>query len=156
MKVEKDYAEFLKLLNEFNVKYLIVGAYAVTFYSKPRNTGDVDIFIKNDKSNADKIIKMLTKFGFVGLNITRDDLVKDDVIIQLGVAPVRIDLMTTISGIGFDEAYNTKVAGKLGSIETNFISYEMLIKNKKESGRKKDLADLELLLKFRKSKKDKG
>jgi len=153
MKVEKDYAEFIKLLNEFDVKYLIIGAYAVTFYSEPRNTGDIDIFIKNTEPNANKIIKVLTKFGFESLNITIDDLVKEDVVIQLGVPPVRIDLITTISGIKFDEAYKTKIDGKLGAIKTNFISLDMLIKNKKESGRKKDLADLEMLLKFRKSKR---
>ncbi len=149
MKVEKDYAEFLKLLNEFNVKYLIVGAYAVTFYSEPRNTGDIDIFIENSKKNAKKIINVLTKFGFESLEITENDLIKKDIIIQLGISPVRIDLITSISGIKFDEAYKTKVEGKLGSVQTNFISLQLLIKNKEESGRKKDLADLETLLKYK-------
>ena len=149
MKVEKDFEEFLKLLNEFNVKYLIVGAYAVTFYSEPRNTGDIDIFIENSIINAKKIINVLTKFGFESLNIKESDLITKDTIIQLGISPVRIDLITSISGIIFDEAYKTKVKGKLGSVYANFISLQLLIKNKKESGRKKDLADLETLLKYR-------
>ena len=94
MRVEKDFEEFLESLNIHNVKYLIIGAYAVTFYAAPRNTGDLDIFIENSKTNAIKILKALENFGFESLGITTEDLMKQDMIIQLGIEPNRIDLIT--------------------------------------------------------------
>lgn len=145
MKVEKDFADFIKLLNEHKVNYLIVGAFAVALYAEPRNTGDIDIFIQNDSLNADKIFKVLTEFGFENLGISKEDLINEDNIIQLGVAPVRIDILTSISGVNFNDAYNEKVIHKFGDVNASFISKSFLIKNKKSSGRTKDLADLELL-----------
>lgn len=147
MKVEKDFEEFIQLLNKHKVKYLIVGAYALALYAEPRNTGDIDFFIENSNENAKKILEVLTDFGFDELNITVADLIKEDSIIQLGVAPVRIDLITSISGVSFNEAYKAKQKFKFGNYSATFISKKFLIQNKTASSRKKDLADLELLLK---------
>jgi len=147
MKVEKDFEDFIKLLNKFEVKYLIVGAYALALYAEPRNTGDIDIFIERSKENAEKIFSVLTEFGFSSLDIEVEDFMKKNFVIQLGVQPVRIDIITNISGVNFNEAFKFREVKQFGRTTANFISKKFLIKNKKASARKKDLADLELLLK---------
>jgi len=145
MRVEKDFEEFIKLLNENDVKYLIVGAYALALYAEPRNTGDIDIFYENSTVNCDQILKVLDEFGMKSLEIKIEDLKEKNVVLQLGVAPVRIDLISSISGVTFEEAYTDKKIKQFGDTVANFISKELLIKNKLASGRKKDIADLELL-----------
>lgn len=145
MKVEKDFEQFLKLLNESNIKYLIVGAYAVALYAEPRNTGDIDIFYENSTVNCERILKALDDFGMKSLQINIEDLKTENIVVQLGVAPVRIDLISVISGVTFNEAFADKKIKQFGNTEANFISKELLIKNKIASGRKKDLADLESL-----------
>jgi hypothetical protein len=145
MKVEKDFEEFVKLLNENDVKYLIIGAYALALYAEPRNTGEIDIFYENSTVNCDRILKVLGKFGMESLEIEIEDLKNENVVFQLGVAPVRIDLISAISGVTFKEAYTDKRINQFGTTKADFISKELLIKNKLASGRKKDLADLESL-----------
>lgn len=152
MKVEKDFEDFIKLLNKYNVSYLIVGAYALALFAEPRNTGDIDIFIKRSGENAEKMLVVLKEFGFESLRLSSKDFVTKDMVVQLGVQPVRIDIISSISGVAFDEAYEFKEQKQFGKTTAYFISKEFLIKNKKASARKKDLADLELLLKKRKSK----
>jgi len=148
MRVEKDFEEFVKLLNKNDVKYLIVGAYAMALYAEPRNTGDIDIFYENSPDNCERILKVLDEFGMESLNIKIEDLMEKNVVFQLGVAPVRIDLISAISGVTFEEAYTDRKNTMFGDTNTDFISKELLIKNKLASGRKKDLADLELLQKL--------
>jgi hypothetical protein len=152
MRVEKDFEEFVKLLNEHKVKYLIIGAYALAFHSTPRNTGDIDFLIKPNKANAIRILKVLKEFGFGKLEITINDLLKKSMVIQLGYEPNRIDIITSISGVEISKVFSSKVKGKFGNQTVNFISYQDLIKNKASIGRKKDLADLEVLLKYKKKK----
>ena len=147
MKVEKDFEDFIKLLNNHNVRYLIVGAYALALYAEPRNTGDIDIFIEGSEGNAKNILKVLKEFGFESLELTVKDFITKNMIVQLGVQPVRIDIISTISGVSSEEAFTAKEKKQFGKTTANFISEEFLIKNKKASARKKDLADLELLLK---------
>jgi len=146
MKVEKDFEDFIKLLNNHKVEYLIVGAYALALYAEPRNTGDIDIFINRTDENVDNILKVLTNFGFEGLGLTKSDFMTKDNVIQLGVSPVRIDILTSISGVDFDEAYKHKYSNKFGNTTADFIAKDDLIKNKQASSRKKDIADLESLL----------
>lgn len=148
MKVEKDFEDFIKLLNYHKVKYLIVGAYALIFYTTPRNTGDIDIFIERSDLNSQKVLDTLKDFGFESLGSKKEDFLNPDLVIQLGFSPNRIDLITGISGVTFQEAYRNKVSGKIGSEEVYFISAQDLLKNKKAAGRTKDLADAELLLRF--------
>lgn len=149
MKLEKDFEEFIGLLNEQQVEYLIVGAYAVSFHARPRNTGDIDFFIRNTEINIERLLKVLDKFGFGELNLSYNDFKGDDRILQLGYEPVRIDIMTGISGLTFKEAYKDKKIGELGTQKVNFISIDDLITNKRASNRMRDKADAELLEKFR-------
>ncbi len=150
MKVEKDFEDFIELLNKHKVEYLIVGAYALALYAEPRNTGDIDIFIGMSNENAKKMLDVLEEFGFESLRLSKNDFLEENMVIQLGVQPVRIDILTSISGVDFREAYLNKEVTQFGDVKANFISKEYLIKNKKSSGRKIDLADLELLSKNKK------
>jgi len=147
MRVEKDYEEFLKLLNRHRIQYCIVGAYAVAFHARPRYTKDIDILIEVSKDNACKMIQALDEFGFGELELTEEDFLKEGLIIQLGYEPVRIDLLTTISGCTFKEIWDHKKFGDYGDEKVIFIGKEELIKSKKAAGRKQDEADLELLQK---------
>ena len=142
-KAEKDFVEFIELLNKHKVKYLIVGAYALALYAKPRNTGGLDIFIGKTEKNALLLVRVLEEFGFKTVEIDKNDFLTDGRIIQLGVSPVRIDIMNTIDGVKFEEAYKQVEKVRFGNTLANFISKEFLIKNKLSSNRKIDEADLE-------------
>jgi hypothetical protein len=154
MRVEEHFEEFIKLLNYHKVKYLVVGAYALIYYTHPRNTGDIDFFIDATPDNAEKLLSVLAEFGFETLDLKVDDFIKPDSIIQLGLVPNRIDIITEISGITFNEAFQNKVHGKIGKQEVFFISPEDLLKNKKAANRAKDIADAELLENYLKHKKN--
>ena len=105
MQVLRDFKELLELLNEQKVKYVIVGGYAVAFHGAPRYTGDIDILVKADKLNAARILNALKEFGFAGLKLTESDFEKPDMTIQFGVAPVRVDIITSISGVSWQKAF---------------------------------------------------
>jgi len=143
MEVQPDFKEFLKLLNENKAEYLIVGSYALAFHGSPRYTGDMDIYVKPEPGNAGKIMAVLGKFGFSSVEISAMDFSGEDKIVQLGVPPVRIDLMTSLTGVSWEEAFSGSVSGFYDDIQVRFIGREELIKNKKAVGRKKDLADIE-------------
>lgn len=153
MKAEKHYEEFIRLLNYHEVKYLVVGAYALTFHAAPRNTGDIDFFVQRNRQNAKSLTKVLDDFGFKSLSLTEKDFLERSTVIQLGFEPNRIDIINSITGVTFNTAYKNKVTGLLGKQKVNFISAKDLMRNKKALGRAKDLADLEMLLKFYKRKK---
>ena len=145
MIISKDFREFIRLLNKNKVKYLIVGGYAVAFHGHPRYTKDIDIWIFIEKANAEKILNTLDEFGFSGIGLTVKDLITPEVIIQLGYPPNRIDLITDVSGLNFDECYEKRVEVNIDEIKINFIDLENLKKNKKSTGSHQDLADLENL-----------
>ena len=145
MELQKDFKELLKLFNAHNVQYLIVGGYALAYYGAPRYTGDIDILIKSDSINASLILKALNEFGFGSVGLKLDDFTNTDNIVQLGYPPVRIDIMTSISGVSWEDAYNGREEGKYGDVPVYFIGLDQYIQNKRASGRKKDLADLEAL-----------
>jgi len=147
MKTEKDYEEFLGLLNKNSVRYAIVGAFALALYSKPRYTKDLDILIEPEEENAKKLINVLHEFGFEEINIKKEDLTRKNQILQLGYEPLRIDILTSIAGCSFQEVWNNKFKEKYGKTLVNFIGKKELMKNKKAIGRKQDIADLELLRK---------
>lgn len=149
MKVEKDFEEFIALLNKHEVQYVIVGAFAVSFHAQPRFTGDIDFFIDNSSANIQSLLLALKEFGFESLNLAEKDF-DEDSIIQLGYEPNRVDLITNISGVSFKKAYSNRVEGTYGNETAYFISLEDLITNKRASDRLKDKSDLELLEKFRK------
>ncbi|MGM0609292.1 MAG: hypothetical protein ACQESP_12860 [Candidatus Muiribacteriota bacterium] len=145
MEVQNDFKELLELFNEHEVQYLIVGGYALAYYGAPRYTGDIDVFVKPELSNASSVLKALEDFGFGSAGLKSDDFIKTDNIIQLGYPPVRIDIITSISGVLFDDAYKSREKGYYADVPVFYISRHDYIKNKKASGRKKDLADLEML-----------
>jgi hypothetical protein len=145
VEVQKDFKELLELFNAHNVQYLIVGGYALAYYGAPRYTGDIDILIKSDSNNASLILKALNEFGFGSAGLKLDDFTNTDNIVQLGYPPVRIDIMTSISGVSWEDAYNGREEGKYGDVPVYFIGLDQYIQNKRASGRKKDLADLEAL-----------
>jgi hypothetical protein len=145
MTISKDFEEFFELLNKNEVRYLIVGSYALSVHGKPRYTNDIDIFIRTDDENASKIKRILNDFGFDFSNIAIEDFTKPDQVIQLGYAPFRIDLLTSIDGVSFDEAWENKLTAKYGKQDIFFIGKNDFIKNKMSSGRKKDLDDIQLI-----------
>ena len=143
MVLHQDFKELLSLLDANTVDYMVIGAYALGFYGAPRNTGDIDIWIRVDAANAKKIVKALDEFGLSSLGYKESDFLEKDLVIQLGVPPVRIDIITGISGVKFDEAYLNKNSINKDGTKINYIGKEDFIKNKKASGRLKDLADIE-------------
>lgn len=145
MKVEKDYEEFLKLLNRHEVKYCIIGAYAVAFYAKPRYTKDIDILIEPSIKNAEKIKRALDEFGFGKIDLSKDDLISEGNIIQLGYEPLRIDILTSLEGFHFDDIWENKTMGVYGSENVFFMGLDDLIRSKKLSARPSDKIDIELL-----------
>ena len=145
MEVQRDFKELLALFNEHKVEYVIVGGYALAFHGVPRYTGDMDILIKADKQNAERILAALDDFGFGELELTTADFEKPNKVVQLGVAPVRVDIITSLTGVSWEQVYLNRVEGKFGDIPAGYIGREQFIANKRAVGRKRDLADLEAL-----------
>ncbi len=127
MEVQPDFKELLALFNDHRVSYLIVGGYALAFHGAPRFTGDLDIFIKPDHENASRIVAALDAFGFASLGLTESDFEQPDQVIQLGVAPVRIDLITTITGVSWDEAFTGKVLSSYGDVPVHYIGRQQFV-----------------------------
>ena len=140
-----DFKEFLQLLNDHHVEYMLVGGYAVGFYGYPRYTGDLDIWVKASLQNGERLKVVLEKFGSGSLNVIAEDFAKEYAVIQLGYPPIRIDLITTLDGVSFDDCYARKQAHTAEGITVDFISLEDLKKNKRATGRARDLDDLENL-----------
>ncbi|OQC28385.1 MAG: hypothetical protein BWX70_01857 [Verrucomicrobia bacterium ADurb.Bin070] len=145
MKLPQDFREFLELFNAKGVEYMIVGSYALAYYGAPRYTGDIDLFVRRTEVNAQRIICALNEFGFTSPNLAWNDFVKDDTVIQLGVPPVRIDILTFLSGMDWDVASSHKVPDEIDGVPVFVIGRDDYIVNKKASGRAKDLADIEAL-----------
>lgn len=155
MRVEKDYEELLKLFNQFDVRYCVIGAFAMAFHVEPRYTKDMDILIEPTSENSGKIISALDKFGFGSLKLSEKDFCQKGQFIQLGFEPVRIDLITSIEGLDFQTIWEHRVKGKYGRQSIFFIGLNELIKSKEIAGRKQDLADLEKISFLNKQKKRK-
>jgi len=145
MPLPKDWREFIELLNSRGVEYLIVGAFALAFHGVPRFTGDIDILVRRSAENSARIEEVLRAFSFASLGLSAADFLNPDQVIQLGHPPNRIDLLTSITGVAFEEAWADRVAGELHGIPVRFIGREMLIRNKRATGRAQDKADLEAL-----------
>lgn len=145
MNLEADLREFIELLNALKVRYIVVGAFAVAYHGYPRYTGDIDLFIERSSENAQAIVNAIQQFGFGDLGLSTEDFLQEDRVIQLGVAPNRIDLLTFLSGVEFQEAWITRVQGEIAGLSVPIISKELLKKNKAASGRSQDIADLEYL-----------
>jgi len=135
----------LKLLNAHQAEYLLVGGYAVGYHGYPRATADIDIWVAIGPDNADKIVAVLKEFGFDLPELTPELFLKEGQIIRLGVPPVRIEIITTISGVKFSQCYAKRITDKLDGVNVNLICLDHLKRNKKAAGRHKDMADIENL-----------
>ena len=145
MILNQDFKEFIQSLNDNGVRYLVVGGYAVALHGHPRYTKDIDIWIDLSDVNAANMVKAIDQFGFGSLGLTAEDFLVPDQIIQLGYAPNRIDILTTVPGVDFAQCFDSRVRVEIDDITANFIDLDNLKKNKKASGRLQDLADLENL-----------
>ncbi|MFH0730598.1 MAG: DUF6036 family nucleotidyltransferase [Pseudomonadota bacterium] len=143
--LSKDFKEFIELLNEHKVRYLVVGGYAVAFHGHPRYTKDLDVWIDLSPENADNIIKALEKFGFGSLGLKPEDFLESNQIVQLGYPPNRIDILTTLKQLNFEDCYTARVEVEIQGVRINFIDLENLKRNKRATGRPQDLADAESL-----------
>ena len=149
MEISSDFKELLSELNTANVKYLIVGAHAVGYHGRPRGTHDFDIWVERSEENAKRVHRALTLFGAPMANVSVTDFTSDDLVLQIGVEPVRIDVLTDISGVQFADAWPRRAEDTLEGVAVSFIGLDDLLVNKRASGRQKDLADVEELLKGR-------
>ncbi len=148
----REYEEFLESLNGHAVRYLVVGAHAVAFHARPRATKDLDILIEPTLENAERTLAAIRDFfGGSDLGLTAEDVVEPDSIIQLGIAPSRIDLLSSLAGgSDFDSLWQARSRARFGSVDTQYLSLDDLIREKEESGRDQDRADVNELRKARK------
>jgi len=140
-----DFKEFLSLLRDKNIRYLLIGGYAVGYHGYPRSTNDMDIWIAIDPKTAEQMVLALKEFGFDTPQLSKELFLKEKSIIRMGIAPMRIEILTTISGVNFEECFQQRIVDEIDGIEVNVISLKQLKINKKASGRHKDLDDFENL-----------
>lgn len=145
MLTNPDFKELLSTFKRYKIKYLVVGGYAVMKYTEPRYTKDLDIWISTDKQNAENVFAALCDFGAPLINLTPDDFTQEGYFYQMGKPPFRLDIMMSIPGLDFQQAYKNKIEVEIGSVTIPFISRLDLIKSKKASGRPQDLIDVEKL-----------
>jgi hypothetical protein len=143
--LNEDYSDMLRAFCDEKVKFLLIGAYALAAHGYPRATTDIDIWIMPSAQNAEAVLRALHRFGALLHNLTKEDLQKDGIIFQIGVAPRRIDILTSASGLQFPETYERSLPVNIDGIEVHIPSVDDLIRNKRASGRTRDLADAEAL-----------
>lgn len=143
----EDFRDLLRELLDADVQFLVVGAHALAVYGIPRATGDLDLWVRRDAANAQRVIAALMRFGAPvdDLGIRAEDFARPDTVAQLGLPPYRIDLMTSISGVDFDDAWTERIHGAIEGVEVPVIGQTAFIANKRASGRRKDIADLDSL-----------
>lgn len=156
MEVQPDFSEFLASLNAAGVEYLVVGAYALAFHGAPRNTLDLDVYVRPTAANAVRFLAALDRFGFGSLGLQAADFTVPGRILQLGRPPVRIDVMTSISGVRWSTAWRGRVSGRYGEVPVPFLGQKQFLANKRASGRAKDLADVEALTPRRRRARRRG
>ncbi len=153
MYLTPDYEDMIALFNEHGVRYLVAGAYAMSTFGYSRSTYDIDLWIGRDESNIDKVIAALDDFG-IPFQISAEDLSRPNSVIQIGTAPVRIDLLTDIDGVDFDDAYAGRIVHDFGTLQASVINLDDLMKNKSATQRSKDKIDLIELRKIKESSRD--
>jgi hypothetical protein len=145
MATNRDFRDLFFEFNEAEVRYLVVGAYAVTFHSRPRYTKDLDIWVDSAPENAPRVWTALRAFGAPMERVAPEDFSKDGMVFQIGVEPNRIDILTRVSGLVFSDAWSRRVASSYGDVAIQILSREDLITNKKTVGRPQDLLDVKAL-----------
>ena len=146
MDVNSDFRDLLLAFNDAGVKYLIVGGLALAFHDRPRFTKDLDLWVEASAENAPRVYAALASFGAPLDKISKDDFQKPDVVFQIGVAPLRVVVMTSITGVGFGDAWNTRERTVYGDAPVHVIGRDSLIANKRATGRRQDILDVERLL----------
>lgn len=141
-----DFKEFLQALNHSAVEYLLVGGYAVAYHGYPRTTADIDIWIRVAPNNAQRTMEALRSFGFGGSDASEQMFLIAGRVVRMGVPPLRIEILTSISGVDFDSCYGRRINATIDTISVNVISKADLLVNKRTAGRAKDIADVEQLL----------
>lgn len=154
MVLDKDFKEFIALLNEHRVRYLVVGGYAVNYHGYPRYTKDIDFWIWLTEENIEKLLRAIDEFGFGSLGLEASDFSSPDNIIQLGYEPYRIDLIMDVDGVDFENCFSRRTVVDGEEILVNFINLDDLIDAKRKAGRLQDLADAEQLEKIRRKSND--
>jgi len=144
---EKDILEFLELCNKYEVKYLVIGGYAVSIHGHPRSTKDIDVCIEMSEVNALKMVEVINDFGFSSLKLNIEDFLKRDSITQLGFPPLRIDILNDLDGVSFEDAWKNKKIVAFENVSINFIGYNDLLIVKQKAGRPQDIADVDKLKK---------
>ncbi len=152
MTLDKNFEDFVALLNHHEVTYMVVGGYALAFHGKPRHTGDLDIWIDLSDDNAQKMVGVLNDFGMASLGLKKIDFLQKGGITQIGYPPLRIDILNEIDGVDFSEAYVNMLIIDIDGLPINYIGLNDLIKNKQASGRKQDITDVSALNKLKKGK----
>jgi predicted nucleotidyltransferase len=147
--LNEDYRDMLQSLADEKVKFLLVGAYAMAAHGYPRATMDIDIWVMQSPDNGDAVLRALRRSGTPLQNLTPQDFQRDDTVFQIGVAPRRIDIITTANDLQFNEAYANSLAVDIDGIEVHIPSLTDLIRNKRASGKTKDIADAEALEELR-------
>ena len=143
--LNEDYRDMLHALSDEKVKFILVDAYALAAHGYPRATMDIDIWVMPSPENADAVLRALRRFGAPLQNLTKEDLEKDGTVFQIGVAPRRIDIITAATGLQFEETYRNSISINIEAVEVHIPSINDLIRNKRATGRTKDLADAETL-----------
>jgi hypothetical protein len=140
--LQRDFVEMLSALSDEAAEHLVVGAHALAVHGHPRATGDLDILVRPSSENAPRVLAALRRFGAPLLDLTEEDLAQPETVFQVGVPPTRIDLMTSIDGVSFDEAWESHVEREVDGIRVLFLGREALLRNKRATGRPQDLADV--------------
>src|SRR4051794_4226003 len=143
--MNRDFVEMLSALSAAGVEFLIVGAHALAAHGAPRATGDLDVWVRPSDANADRVLEALRSFGAPLFDLTRDDLTRPDTVFQIGLPPSRIDVLSGISGVTFDEAWPNRINVSVGVLTVPVIGRDEFVANKRAAGRPKDLSDLTLL-----------
>lgn len=148
MILDSNFLEFIEYLNKEGAKYVLIGGYAVVINGHSRSTGDIDIFIKIDNDNVEKVLMAIDDFGFGSIGFTAEDLTDEGSIVQMGVPPLRIDILNAIDGVTFDEAYKMAIEYEEEGVKMKVMHINHLIQNKEASGRDKDRDDAAALKKI--------
>ena len=145
IRLATEFKEFLKLLNKFRVEYLLIGGYAVAYHGYPRATGDIDIWIAMNEENARSVVSALQAFGFGATGASTDLFVRPSQVTRMGMPPIRIEILTTVSGLDFADAFSRRVVDVIDGVPVTIIGREDLKTNKLASGRLKDRTDFDNL-----------
>ena len=141
--MNQDFVDLLRTFVDHNVRFLIVGAYALALHGRPRATGDLGVWVDATPENAARVVRALASFGAPMDQVSEADFSSPGAVFQMGVAPGRIDILTALTGLSFQEAWPGRIRESLGSVEVDFIGRDAFIRNKRATGRMKDLGDIE-------------